>query len=182
MKEIGGGQASRLKSSPLKTSGLVLIRLYQQTIGEIIPDRCRFTPTCSQYALEAIKRHGFVNGVHLAYRRIKRCRCPNSGYDPVPTSPVIAVSTESPVERSNTNRIKREDAKLIELPVQGKFGGNSDRGSYLNGCDGCGCGCGDGCDAGGGDVGGCDGCGCGDGCGLSMKLGKLSTLWCRITA
>lgn len=61
------------------------IRFYQKCISPFTPPTCRFTPTCSQYALEAIRKHGPVKGLYLALRRILRCHpWGGSGYDPVP--------------------------------------------------------------------------------------------------
>ncbi|MCM1292437.1 MAG: membrane protein insertion efficiency factor YidD [Bacteroides sp.] len=61
------------------------IRFYQLAISPLFPSCCRFTPTCSQYAIEAITRHGIVRGIYLAVRRILRCHpWGGSGYDPVP--------------------------------------------------------------------------------------------------
>ena len=61
-----------------------LVRAYQLArLGRVSP--CRFTPTCSGYALEAIERHGAVRGLALTVRRLGRCRPGGpSGYDPVP--------------------------------------------------------------------------------------------------
>lgn len=62
-----------------------MIRFYQICISPLFPGCCRFTPTCSAYALEAIKKHGPVRGVYLAFRRILRCNpYHEGGYDPVP--------------------------------------------------------------------------------------------------
>ena len=63
-----------------------LIRLYQRTISARTPPACRFSPTCSAYAIEALERHGVVLGTGLALWRILRCNplC-RGGYDPVPT-------------------------------------------------------------------------------------------------
>ncbi|MCI6662978.1 MAG: membrane protein insertion efficiency factor YidD [Treponema sp.] len=63
----------------------VLIRFYQICISPLFPPSCRFYPTCSSYALEAIQRHGPFKGFYLAVRRILRCNpfC-KGGYDPVP--------------------------------------------------------------------------------------------------
>ncbi len=61
-----------------------LIRTYQYTLGTVLPDSCRFQPTCSQYALEAIQKHG-LRGCWLALRRVLRCHpWGGYGYDPVP--------------------------------------------------------------------------------------------------
>ena len=64
---------------------LALIRFYQRQISPLFPPCCRFTPTCSQYALEAIQVHGAAKGVFLALKRILRCNpLFPGGYDPVP--------------------------------------------------------------------------------------------------
>ena len=64
---------------------LGLIKLYQNTVSKGLPSVCRFRPTCSQYAFEAIKRHGFIRGSWLAAKRIARCNpFSEGGYDPVP--------------------------------------------------------------------------------------------------
>ncbi|MCI5833879.1 MAG: membrane protein insertion efficiency factor YidD [Prevotella sp.] len=61
------------------------IRFYQLSISPLFPPSCRFTPTCSQYAIEAIRRHGPLKGLWLALRRLSRCHpWGGSGYDPVP--------------------------------------------------------------------------------------------------
>lgn len=61
------------------------IRFYQLCISPMLPNACRFTPTCSQYAAEAIMKHGIFRGSWLALRRILRCHpWGGSGYDPVP--------------------------------------------------------------------------------------------------
>ncbi len=62
------------------------IRLYRLLISPVLPSSCRFTPTCSAYALEAIERHGAFKGIALSLRRITKCH-PFSkyhGHDPVP--------------------------------------------------------------------------------------------------
>lgn len=64
---------------------VALIRFYQVCISPLKPPTCRFTPTCSQYALEAFRRHGPFKGLYLAVRRLLRCHpWGGSGYDPVP--------------------------------------------------------------------------------------------------
>lgn len=61
------------------------IRFYQRVISPLLPASCIYTPTCSQYAVEAIGRHGIVKGGWLAVRRIVRCNPLHAGgYDPVP--------------------------------------------------------------------------------------------------
>ena len=61
------------------------IRFYQLVISPVLPPACRFYPTCSAYALEAIMTHGVLRGGWLALRRLARCHpWGGSGYDPVP--------------------------------------------------------------------------------------------------
>lgn len=62
-----------------------LVRGYQYLISPLLPSSCRFQPTCSQYALEALSRHGALYGSWLTLRRLLRCH-PWGGYgiDPVP--------------------------------------------------------------------------------------------------
>jgi putative membrane protein insertion efficiency factor len=62
-----------------------LIRAYQLTLSPLLGPRCRFYPSCSQYALEAVRAHGALRGCALALRRLLRCHPWNpGGYDPVP--------------------------------------------------------------------------------------------------
>lgn len=62
-----------------------LVKGYRRFISPCLPPACRFTPTCSQYALEAIEKYGALKGGYLALRRILRCHPFHpGGYDPVP--------------------------------------------------------------------------------------------------
>lgn len=62
-----------------------LIRFYQKCISPHFPSTCRFTPTCSQYALEAYRKYGPLKGFWLSLKRLLRCHpWGGSGYDPVP--------------------------------------------------------------------------------------------------
>lgn len=88
----GGGNAPA--SAPRKATGrpgvtaqpaLFLIRLYQRSVSPSLGNVCRFEPTCSHYAYEAIERHGLIRGVWLAIKRLSSCRpYGGSGFDPVP--------------------------------------------------------------------------------------------------
>ncbi len=61
------------------------IRFYQRQISPLSPPRCRYIPTCSEYALEAVEKYGAVKGSWLAAKRILRCNpFHKGGYDPVP--------------------------------------------------------------------------------------------------
>ena len=61
------------------------IRFYQKYVSPGLPPRCRFLPTCSQYALEAVEKYGALKGGWLAFKRILRCNpFHKGGYDPVP--------------------------------------------------------------------------------------------------
>jgi putative membrane protein insertion efficiency factor len=67
---------------------IALIRGYQWFISPLLGNHCRFYPSCSQYAREAIERHGAVRGVWLAIRRVARCHPWHpGGVDPVPEPP-----------------------------------------------------------------------------------------------
>lgn len=70
----------------MKQLFLALIRFYQRHISPATPPSCRFTPTCSHYAYEAIQKYGAIKGGFLALRRLLRCHPFYKGdyYDPVP--------------------------------------------------------------------------------------------------
>lgn len=72
----------------LLTGVVVLpIRVYQRFISPVLPPACRFYPTCSAYAAEAVLRHGVLRGGLLALRRLARCHpFGDFGYDPVPSA------------------------------------------------------------------------------------------------
>ncbi len=64
---------------------ILLIRIYQLIISPILGPKCRFTPTCSHYALGAFRKYGLFKGFWLTVKRISRCHpWGGSGYDPVP--------------------------------------------------------------------------------------------------
>lgn len=65
---------------------ILFVRAYQVVLGPLLPSMCRFYPSCSVYAIEALERHGALRGGWLTVRRLVRCQpfCAG-GYDPVPT-------------------------------------------------------------------------------------------------
>lgn len=69
----------------MKNQFIFLIRCYRKFLSPLFPPSCRFQPTCSQYAIEAIEKFGVVKGSWLALKRILRCHPFHpGGYDPVP--------------------------------------------------------------------------------------------------
>ena len=68
----------------MKTILIFIIRGYKLLISPLLPPSCRYTPTCSEYAMQAIQKYGAMRGVYLAARRLLRCHPFHSGgYDPV---------------------------------------------------------------------------------------------------
>jgi len=69
----------------MKKIALALIRFYQLAISPIMPNSCRYTPTCSHYTYQAISKYGVVKGIWLGTKRLARCHpLHKGGYDPVP--------------------------------------------------------------------------------------------------
>ncbi|WP_373086878.1 membrane protein insertion efficiency factor YidD [Sneathiella sp.] len=72
-------------TNPIKRVLKALIRLYQYVISPYLPSSCRYYPTCSQYAIEALELHGPLMGTWLTLKRLGRCHpFGGQGYDPVP--------------------------------------------------------------------------------------------------
>ena len=71
--------------NPMQHLLIGLIRIYQVALSPFVGNQCRFTPTCSQYAREAVERHGAMRGAWMAIKRVSRCHpwLPG-GHDPVP--------------------------------------------------------------------------------------------------
>ena len=66
---------------------IFFLRFYKKAISPFLLHACRYTPTCSEYMIEAIKKHGILKGITLGLKRILRCNpWGKSGYDPVPNS------------------------------------------------------------------------------------------------
>ena len=69
----------------MKYLALGLLRLYKFVLSPLLPAACRYQPTCSDYAREAVERHGALRGTVMAARRLARCHpLREGGYDPVP--------------------------------------------------------------------------------------------------
>jgi len=69
----------------VRTLLILAVRGYQVSVGQLLPPSCRYFPSCSAYAIEAITKHGAARGTWLAVRRIARCHpFRPGGYDPVP--------------------------------------------------------------------------------------------------
>lgn len=70
---------------PAAKTMVMLIKIYQKMVSPLFPPSCRFTPTCSSYAITSIERYGAVKGGWMGVRRISRCHPWNpGGFDPVP--------------------------------------------------------------------------------------------------
>ena len=73
-----------VKNLPMKGM-LVMLRFYKREISPMLPPCCRYTPTCSEYAMQAVEKYGAIKGTFLATKRILRCNpFHKGGYDPVP--------------------------------------------------------------------------------------------------
>jgi putative membrane protein insertion efficiency factor len=69
----------------LKKIAILFVKFYQTVIRPLLPNACRYTPSCSQYAIEAISKYGAFKGSWLGFKRISRCHpWGGQGYDPVP--------------------------------------------------------------------------------------------------
>ncbi len=69
----------------MRTILILLVRAYQVTLSPLFSGCCRFEPSCSNYMIEALQRHGVFKGLYLGIRRLLRCHpFGGSGYDPVP--------------------------------------------------------------------------------------------------
>jgi len=82
---LAGRNMFKLLSSALAAVFVGIIKLYKMLISPILPPSCRYTPTCSEYGIQAIRKHGPFKGGWLTIKRIASCHpWGGSGYDPVP--------------------------------------------------------------------------------------------------
>ncbi|MGE0568707.1 MAG: membrane protein insertion efficiency factor YidD [Bacteroidia bacterium] len=69
----------------MKKVGIIFVKFYQAAISPLLPNACRYSPTCSQYTIEALEKYGFFKGIWLGFKRIIRCHpWGGHGHDPVP--------------------------------------------------------------------------------------------------
>ena len=84
----GRNYAGPWRKTPARLLGTGLVRLYQLTLSGFVGGHCRHLPTCSEYAYEAVARHGLLRGSWLSARRVARCGpFGGAGIDPVPPLP-----------------------------------------------------------------------------------------------
>jgi putative membrane protein insertion efficiency factor len=77
----------------MKQAMQFVLRLYKRFLSPWLPHSCRFVPTCSEYAIEAVERHGVLRGGLLAAKRLMRCQpFARAGYDPVPCEVAVATA------------------------------------------------------------------------------------------
>ena len=88
----------------IKQFFILLIKFYRKFISPLKPPCCRFTPTCSQYALDALRERGLIVGTGLTIWRILRCNpfC-KSGYDPVPPKKELKIPVQTIIEKGEKN-------------------------------------------------------------------------------
>ncbi|QIB50460.1 membrane protein insertion efficiency factor YidD [Pseudomonas sp. OIL-1] len=102
-QKCGVGLSSRLANRinhavpdlrhPMRNLALGLIKIYRYAISPLMASHCRFYPSCSCYAQEAIEQHGFLRGCAMSAQRLSRCHPWNpGGYDPVPSKPAHRTS------------------------------------------------------------------------------------------
>lgn len=96
----------------LRRTAVLPIRVYQWTLSPLLPRACRFAPSCSEYAAEAILTHGPFTGVRLALHRLARCHpWGGHGYDPVPPAPQRAHLARAPLAKVDHDAICRAPSR-----------------------------------------------------------------------
>lgn len=75
----------KIVTFPLNFALIILLKIYKWSISPYLPNACRFTPTCSEYGIHALKKHGIFYGLFLTFKRLLKCHpWGGHGYDPVP--------------------------------------------------------------------------------------------------
>ncbi|MDE2583661.1 MAG: membrane protein insertion efficiency factor YidD [Rhodospirillales bacterium] len=114
--------ATRIRGiSPGAWVGIGAVRVYQWTLRPVLGGNCRFAPSCSDYAVEALRRHGAVRGSGLAAWRILRCNpwC-QGGYDPVPEHGRFVADSPDPAAENRSPRTPaRENSVGPSAPAPG---------------------------------------------------------------
>jgi putative membrane protein insertion efficiency factor len=88
-------------TTALRRLAVFFIRFYQWFVSPLLPRSCRFEPSCSEYAAEAMTRHGLLRGGWLTLRRVSRCHPWGGwGFDPVPALPAACKGHEHPAHSS----------------------------------------------------------------------------------
>lgn len=98
---------------------IFIVRLYKKVLSPILPNSCRFTPTCSSYAIEAFEKRGFFAGLILTVWRILRCNpfC-KGGYDPVPEKGFRRIKTNEHTHTDTGNVAQNSiEAEIATLPI-----------------------------------------------------------------
>ena len=84
----------------MKTVVLSVLTVYKRFVSPMLPTACRFVPTCSEYAMEAVERHGPLRGAGMAIARLMRCHpFARSGFDPVPATKELALRRCCPTSK-----------------------------------------------------------------------------------
>ncbi len=98
--EGGPVNAASFLAGTLANACILLIRFYQVTLGLLLGGRCRFSPSCSEYAIDAYRIHGVLKGTALTAWRILRCQplC-KGGFDPVPAPAIKPATRPAPDSR-----------------------------------------------------------------------------------
>ena len=97
--------------------GINGIKVYQNTLSKVVRDRCRYSPSCSNYGIEAINQWGLIEGIKLTRSRIARCHRPNGGYDPVPLkqgSSYFAVSKKNKTKKTTRQQLNNANFESIK--------------------------------------------------------------------
>jgi uncharacterized protein len=97
---------------------LLLLKLYQRVVSPALPQRCKFEPTCSEYAVQAVRELGVARGALVAAWRIVRCNpFSHGGYDPVEARTLFRARPEAPSTEGPTTREPEGPGRRPEVPA-----------------------------------------------------------------